>query len=91
MSLRHISTPNKSYVYLLNAEPSNLVFLKNCNTEFNDILMFLTFTEQSGKPLDRKGKFNLTLLINKKGWHVILQNQQDMSKDIDFCHGKKFV
>ena len=49
------------------AEPTNLVFLKNCNTEFNDILMFLTFTEQSGRPLDRKGKFNLTLLINKKG------------------------
>ena len=28
-------TPNKSYVYLLNFEPSNLVFLKTYNTEFD--------------------------------------------------------
>ena len=28
-------TPNKSYAYLLNVEPSNLVFLKTYNTEFN--------------------------------------------------------
>ena len=28
-------TPNKYYTYLLNVEPSNLVFLKTYNTEFN--------------------------------------------------------
>ena len=28
-------TPNKSYAYLLNFEPSNLVFLKTYNTEFD--------------------------------------------------------
>ena len=28
----HTFTPNKSYVYLLNVEPSNLVFLKAYNT-----------------------------------------------------------
>ena len=28
-------TPNKSYTYLLNVEPSNLVFLKTYNTEFD--------------------------------------------------------
>ena len=27
---------NKSYVYLLNVEPSNLLFLKTCNTEFDE-------------------------------------------------------
>ena len=29
--------PNKSYAYLLIPEPSNLVFLKTYNTEFDDI------------------------------------------------------
>ena len=35
-------TPNKSYAYLLNVEPSNLVFLKTYNTEFDEII--ITFT-----------------------------------------------
>ena len=29
-------TPNKSYAYLLNVEPSNLVFLETYNTEYNN-------------------------------------------------------
>ena len=30
--------PNKSHAYLLNIEPSNLVFLKCKNTEFDKII-----------------------------------------------------
>ena len=29
----HFFTPNKSYAYLLNVEPSSLIFLKTYNTE----------------------------------------------------------
>ena len=56
-------TPNKSYAYLLNVEPSNLVFLKTCNTEFDEII--LTFMNQNGRPLETEYKVTLTLLINK--------------------------
>ena len=42
-------TPKKSYSYLLNLEPSNLVFLKTYNTEFDEIIV--TFTDQNGGPL----------------------------------------
>ena len=35
-------TPNKSYPYLLNIEPSNLLFLKTYNTEFDEIIITLT-------------------------------------------------
>ena len=35
--------PNKSY--LLNVELSNIVILKTCNTEFDEII---TFTDQNG-------------------------------------------
>ena len=55
--------PNESYAYLLNVEPSNLVFLKIYNPKFNEII--ITFTDQNGKPLEIKGKASLTLLINK--------------------------
>ena len=43
-------TPNKSYAYLLNADPSNMVFLKTCNTEFDEII--IKFTDQNFRPLE---------------------------------------
>ena len=42
-------TPNKYYAYLLNVEPSNLVFFKTYKTEFDKI--FITFTDQNGSLL----------------------------------------
>ena len=36
-------TPNKSFAYLFNVEPSNLVFSKTYNTEFDEII--ITFTD----------------------------------------------
>ena len=63
-------TPNKSYVYLLNVEPSNLVFVKTYNTEFYQII--IAFMDQDGRPLQIEDKVNLTLLINK------LINRNDM-------------
>ena len=52
-------TGNKSYAYLLNDEPSNLVFLKTYNTEFYEII--ITFTDQIGRPLEIEVKVNLKL------------------------------
>ena len=54
---------NKSYGYLLNVEPNNLVILKTYNTESDDIT--ITFTEQNRRPLEIEDKVNLTLLVNK--------------------------
>ena len=48
---------------MLNVEPSNLVFLKTYNTEFDEII--ITFTDQNDRPLEIEDKVNLTLLINK--------------------------
>ena len=47
---------------LLNFEPSNLVFLKNCNTEFDKI--FITLTSRKGRLLTIEEKVNLTWHIN---------------------------
>ena len=55
-------TSNESYAYLLNVEPSNLVFLKTYNTEFDETT--ITFTDENCR-LVEIDKVNLTLLINK--------------------------
>ena len=56
-------TPNKPYAYLLNVEPSNLVFLKTYNTEFDETI--ITVKDQNGRSLEIGDKVNLILLINK--------------------------
>ena len=62
--------PNKSYAYLLNIEPSNLVFLESYNTEFDDII--IKFTNQNGRSLEIEGRVNLILFINKYKLHIII-------------------
>ena len=52
------------FVYLSYVEPSNLVFLKTFNTEFDDEVI-ITFTDQNGRPLQMEDKVNLALLINE--------------------------
>ena len=56
-------TSNKFYAYLLNVEPSNLVFLKTYNTGFDEII--IKFTDQNGRLLEIEDNVNLTLLTNK--------------------------
>ena len=48
---------------ILNDGSSNLVVLKTCNTEFDEII--ITFADQNGGLLEIEDKVNLTLLINK--------------------------
>ena len=65
--------PNKSYAYLLNVHPNNLVFLKTYNTQFDEII--ITFTDQNCQPLEIENKVNLTLLITRtyvKGYRFLL-------------------
>ena len=42
-------TRSKSYAYLLNVEPSTLVFLKTYNTKFDEII--IAFADQNGRLL----------------------------------------
>ena len=56
-------THNKSYAYLLNVKLSNLVFLKTCNTEFDDIK--ITLSDETGRPLEIEDRINLALFIDK--------------------------
>ena len=55
-------TPNKSYAYLLNVEPRNMVLWKTYSMEFDEIVII--FTDQNGRPLEIEDKGNLILLFN---------------------------
>ena len=48
---------------MLNVEPSNLVFLKADENDFDEII--ITFTNQNGRPSETEKKVNFALLINK--------------------------
>ena len=56
-------TSNKYFAYLLNVEPSNVVFFKTYMTDFDEIIT--TFTDQNGRPLEIKDKVSVTMLLNK--------------------------
>ena len=54
--------PNKSFGQLLDISPRNFIFLKTLNSGFSYIGVW--FTDQNYKPIEIKGKINITLVIN---------------------------
>ena len=53
--------PNKTFGSLLEISPTNQVFLKKFNSEFQEIKIW--FTDQISKPLEVEDKINVTLVI----------------------------
>ena len=47
-------TSSKSYAYLSSVEQSNVVFLKTCNADFDEIIII--FTDENGRLLEKKIK-----------------------------------
>ena len=53
--------PNKTFDSLLEISPTNHVFLKTFNSEFQEIKIW--FTDQTSTPLEVEDKINVTLII----------------------------
>ena len=53
--------PNKSFSSLLEISPTNQVFLKTFNSEFQEVKVW--FTDQTSKSLELEDKINATLII----------------------------
>ena len=53
--------PNKSFGSLLDISPSNHMFLKIFNPEYDEIIVW--FTDQNSKPLEIEDRINLTMVI----------------------------
>ena len=53
--------PNKYFGSLLDISPSNHIFLKTFNSEYDEIIVW--FTDQNSKPLEIEDRINLTMVI----------------------------
>ena len=53
--------PNKSFGSLLDISPSNHIFLKTFNSEYDEIIVW--FTDQNSNALEIEDRINLTVVI----------------------------
>ena len=53
--------PNKTFDSLLEISPTNHIFLKTFNSEFQEIKIW--FTDHTSKPLEVEDRINVTLII----------------------------
>ena len=53
--------PNKPFGSLLEISPTNHIFLKTFNSEYDEIKVW--FTDQNSQPLEKEDRINLTLVI----------------------------
>ena len=54
--------PNKPFGSLLEISPTNHIFLKTFNSEYNEIEVWFS-DQNSNKPLEVKDRINLTMVI----------------------------
>ena len=57
----HTFVPNKPLAALLDISPTNHIFLKTFNSEYNEIKVW--FTDQNSKPLEIEDRITLTMVI----------------------------
>ena len=57
----YIFVPDKPSGSLVQISPTNHIFLKTFNSEYNEIEVW--FTDQNRKPLEIEGRINLTMVI----------------------------
>ena len=53
--------PNQSFASLLDISPSNHIFLKTFNSEYNKVIVW--FTDKNSQPLEIEDRINLTMVI----------------------------
>ena len=53
--------PNKPFGSLLEISPTNHIFLKSFNSEYNEVEMW--FADENSKPLEIENRINLTMVI----------------------------
>ena len=53
--------PNKPFGSLLEISPTNHIFLKTFNSEYDEIIV--QFTDQNSQPVEIEGRINLTMVV----------------------------
>ena len=58
---------SQAFGALLDISPTNRIFLKTFNSEYNEIEVW--FTDQNSKPLETEGRINLTVVTKCSIYH----------------------
>ena len=61
LSVLYVFVPNKPFGSLLEISPTNHIFLKTFNSEYNEIKVW--FTDQNSKTLEIEDRINLTVVM----------------------------
>ena len=61
MRVLYTFVPNKPFGSLLEISPTNHIFPKAFNSEYNEVEVW--FTDQNSKPLEIEDRINLTIVI----------------------------
>ena len=61
LGILYTFVPNKPFGSLLEISPTNHIFLKTFNSEYDEIKVW--FTDQNSKPLEIEDKINLTMIV----------------------------
>ena len=56
--------PNKPFGSLLETSPTNHIFLKTFNSEYDEIIVW--FTDQNSKPIEIEDRTNLTMVVKRR-------------------------
>ena len=60
----YMFVPSKPFGSLLEISPTNHIFLKAFNSEYDEIIVW--FTDQNSQPLEIVGRINLTMLVKSR-------------------------
>ena len=85
--------PNKSFGSLLEISPTNHIFLKTFNSEYNEIEVW--FKDQISKPLEIEDRINLTMIIKWSiywmQFHYIKMRNSIEPRDAIYVKGYGFL
>ena len=81
--------PNKPFDSLLEIYPTNHIFLKTFNSDYDEIKVW--FTDQISQTLETEERINLTMLIKWKIWKWDIQLNREMGKSLSNKYGQKLL
>ena len=77
--------PNKPFGNLFEIFPTNHIFLKTVNSEYDEIEVW--FTDQNSKPLEMEDRINLTMVIK---WRLYVIKMRNSIEPGDRIHVKGY-
>ena len=74
--------PNKPFGSLLEISPTNHIFLKTFNSEYDEIIVW--FTDQNGQPSEIEDRINSTMVVKYWKWEICNNRNKTLCSSCNF-------